>query len=777
MRRDRGAVYAALVSTLLSVLLAVAVNVGTGGALPGPLGDLAWLAWPLVGVLTAVTVWLAVRDGSAPAPPGLRPAELPADDRYTGRADDLARLRDLVRGGRRVVVVSGPAGIGKSALATRLARDLATDYPDGQLHAALGAGTGTDAAPEAVLTRFLDAFAAGIAGPADRERLAAHYRTTLDGRRVLVLLDDARDAAQVRPLLPGSPGCLTVVTSRAALADLPGAVTYDLGVLTTGDALALLRHSGAGDRVDAEPEAAAAVVAACGGLPLALRLAAGRLVERPGWTVADLAARLRGPDRLGELRAGALGMRAVFDRVHADLDPADQRALRRLGAWPGRDLPAEAAAALTGDPAAAERLADGRLLDAVRADRYRIHDLVREYAAGLLAAQGADGPEALTRLVDWYAATLPDATAAWIDAEVENVALVVRAALDRGAPADALRLAVAADHPVLHRAGQRTFLRICRDRLRAAEALGDEQAVDRALTQVGTTATAYGHVTEGIAVLTGALARWRERDGDGEWLAFAEHGLGIALRDGGRNTEALVHLEAALAHFTKVGDRRRESQALTNLGITHVNRHDAAAAIAVLERALSVGADAPMHPQEGTWPVLMLATALQQAGRYAEARPLLDRARAGFADPVNWSGEGYALLELADAADAAGDHAAAAGHCAAARAAFARVDDRPGRAMSERSEGHHRARIGDAAGAAAAFDRAATAFEELGNPSNAGLDRLWRAEQLYALGRPDDAGAEVARAETLLAGSDLPVADQVRARLPRPREAGPTTRG
>jgi len=771
MRHERGAVYAALASTLLSVLLAVAVNVGTGGALPGPLGALAWLAWPLVGVLTVVTVWLAVRDNrrGAETPPAAapRPAGLPAAGHYTGRADDLARLTALVDAGRRAVVVAGPPGIGKSALAARLAHRLAERYPDGQLAASLGGGIGTPATPEEVLERFLDDLGAGLTGPADLDRLVARFRSALGGRRVLLLLDDARDAAQVRPLLPGARGCLTLITSRSSLADLSQAVTYEVGALTDADARELLRDAGAGERVDAEPAAAAEVVAACGALPLALQVAGARFRSRPAWRLADLAARLRDERvRLDVLHEGHLDVRTSFASAYDDLPDRDREAFRSLGTYPGRDLPGGAAAALAGDPEVVERLVDARLLDAVTADRYRLHDLMRLFARERLAAEDppAAAARALSRLIDWYVATLPDAPAGWIDVEVDNVALAVRAALDRDAPADALRLAVAADVPLLHRAEQRAFLEICRDRLRAAEALGDGRAQDGALTRLGGTITAYGHVDEGIDLLVTALDRWSAR-GDADWIAFTRMTLGNALRDGGRNTEATVQLEAALEHFVATGDRRREAQALAGLGVTYVNRHEPDEAIAVLQRGIAVAAGAGTHPQPGAWMVLNLATALHQAARYDEARPFLDEAHRAFQDPLNWTGVGYARLEYGDAADAAGDFTTAAGHYEAAREAFARIDNRPGLAMTDQALGFHHARQHDPAAAAAMFARAAAIFGELGNTPYAGVNLLWRAEQLRAAGRRAEADADLARGEALLEGSDLPVARMVRHRL------------
>ena len=234
MRRGQVLVILAVSSGLLSVLLAVAVNIATGGTLPEPLDRVSWLAWPSVGLLAAITVGLTVWQqrlaGPVESPPHSRPsrrppAELPAaPDIFAGRADDLAAIDHPLAVGNRVLALLGPAGVGKSTLALRIAHDLRDRYPDGQLFAVLR-GAGPDpVAPEALLVRFL-----GVLGVPEDERrgsvddLAARWRSALAGRRVLIVLDDAHDAAQVAPVLPGDTGCLMLVTSRRILPELPGA--------------------------------------------------------------------------------------------------------------------------------------------------------------------------------------------------------------------------------------------------------------------------------------------------------------------------------------------------------------------------------------------------------------------------------------------------------------------------------------------------------------------------------------------------------------------------
>ncbi|MEV4623553.1 NB-ARC domain-containing protein [Asanoa sp. NPDC049573] len=772
MRGRGGLLRAALASTLLSVLLAVAVNVATGGTLPAPLAPLAPYAWVVVALAAGVTVVVGLRDARPDDPPALvrPPAELLAAGGYTGRAADLARLRRLVEDGHPVVVVTGAPGVGKSALAAHAAHALRRRYPDGQLFAALGGGSGLLADPATVLADLLDALGAPVAGPTDVERLAARYRSVLAGRRVLVLLDDARDAAQVRPLLPGAAGCLVLVTSRSALADLAGAVAHELAMLGDDDALALLRAAGAGRRVDAEPDAARDVVAACGALPLALQIAGGRLRARPAWTLGDLATRLRDERaRLDELTVGDLGVRASFATAYRDLPEEQRAAFRTLGAYPGRDLAAGAAAALTGDASMMERLVDARLVEATAGGRYDLHDLMRLFARERLAETPGAAAPALRRLVDWYAGMLAGATLPEAEAEAENVALTVRHLVDHGAPAEAARLATAADESLLQRVEQPHFLTIARDRLRADEATGDPVAIAKALTRLGQVENAFGYVATGVELLTDALGRWTAI-GDPDWLAFTRQGLGVALRDAGRHGVAFDLLSAARAHYAAVGDQRREVQVLGDLGSLMLSRDEAGEAVTLLERARALSATAPLQVHEKAWVLLTLGLAYSLTGRVAEAVPLVEQARADFHTPANWSGEGYALTALGDLAAAAGDHPTALRWHAEALAAFDRVDHRPGMAHAEEAKAHTQRHSGDAAAAAATYGRAAEIYGALGNRAGQGLDLLWQAEQLIALDRHAEADAAVERADALLAGADLPIAALVRARLRSLRE-------
>ena len=355
------------------------------------------------------------------ADPALRPAgskalcTLPYDlPDFAGRAADLRRL---VAAGPAVVIsaIDGMAGIGKTALAVHAAYQLAERYPDGQLFCDLHAHT--PGAPPVEPAVALDRLLRMVGVPAETipdglDERSARWRAELAGRRMLVVLDNAAAAAQVRPLLPGSPGCLVLITSRRRLGVLDGAAVLSLDVLPAADGLALFAAVAGAERAAAEPVAAAEVVRLCGHLPLAIRIAATRLAHRPMWTVASLARRLRTrTDRLAELTVADRGVGPAFALSYAHLTPAQQRMFRLLGRHPGADFDAWSAAALAGttvDGAESllEALVDAHLLRPAGPGRYTFHDLLREYAGELAAA----GPDHRDRLHDYYLAAAAAAT-------------------------------------------------------------------------------------------------------------------------------------------------------------------------------------------------------------------------------------------------------------------------------------------------------------------------------------------------------------------------------
>jgi DNA-binding SARP family transcriptional activator/tetratricopeptide (TPR) repeat protein len=368
---------------------------------------------------------------TAAEPAGLmtpRPAQLPSDIAdFTGRGAQAGRLHDALTrsaaaggpGAVRVVVVAGAGGLGKTTLAAHAAHRARGFFPDGQLYVNLSAASGQPAAPGEVLAGFLrDLGVDGGKVPAGSGERAAMYRTLLADRRMLILLDDAKDAAQVRPLLPGSASCAVLVTTRNKMPDLPGTELVNLGTLPDPEALELFSRIVGDGRTAAEPEATAEILRACAGLPLAVRICAARLATRPQWPIATMAARLRDERRrLDELQAGDLEVRASFQVSYGSLrtgrhrsDPA--RVFRLLGLWQGHRISLPAAAALAGEreedlSGTLEALVDANLLESPEPDCYQFHDLLRLFAAE--RAQAEEAPEArleaVTRLLGWYLAT------------------------------------------------------------------------------------------------------------------------------------------------------------------------------------------------------------------------------------------------------------------------------------------------------------------------------------------------------------------------------------
>ncbi|HYH32556.1 MAG TPA: helix-turn-helix domain-containing protein [Pseudonocardia sp.] len=328
------------------------------------------------------------------APPRQLPAPPP---QFTGRGRDLAALeRAGEQPGAVLVGVDGMAGVGKTALAVHAAHRWSARYPDGQIFLDLqGYTRGAEPVePADALDRLLRSL--GVSGPRVPPGLddrAALYRSRLAGRRVLVLLDNAVSESQVGPLLPGSPDCLVLVTSRRRLAGLDLTLAHSLDVLAPADAVALLVDSCGGRRAAASDAQLVELVELCGRLPLAIRIAAARLRSRPPGSVAHLVDRLRG-HRLAELEAGDRSVAAALDLTYARLGPELRRTYRALALHPGADLDLDAAVALTARPVVHVRRLLDQLLDAhalyePAPGRYRFHDLTRAHAATVANGEAA----------------------------------------------------------------------------------------------------------------------------------------------------------------------------------------------------------------------------------------------------------------------------------------------------------------------------------------------------------------------------------------------------
>jgi hypothetical protein len=341
---------------------------------------------------------------------------------FAGRTAELARLTALLdedAGGTVVITaIDGTAGIGKTTLAVHWAHRIADRFPDGQLYANLRGfdASGPAMTPAEAIRGFLDAFAVPPERiPVDLPAQSGLYRSLLAGRRVLVLLDNARDADQVRPLLPGTPGCVAVVTSRHRLSSLvtaDGAHPLPLDLLSTGEARELLVSRIGRDRAGAEPETIDELIELCAHLPLALTLVAARAASHPTFPLAALAGELRDTHgRLDAIGEGDVtsGVRAVISWSYERLDAEAARLFRLLGMHPGPDIAVPAAASLAGVPvgrarAALAELARAHLAEEYAPGRYTCHDLLRLYARELADTvdSASDRHDAVHRLLDHY---------------------------------------------------------------------------------------------------------------------------------------------------------------------------------------------------------------------------------------------------------------------------------------------------------------------------------------------------------------------------------------
>jgi tetratricopeptide (TPR) repeat protein len=552
---------------------------------------------------------------------------------FTGRREELRRLLE----GTGVTAVDGMAGVGKTALVVHAAHRLAVRHPDGQLFCDLHAHTpGTPPlSPEealAILLTMLGVPAETI--PDGLDARTARWRAALAGRRVLVVLDNAASAAQVRPLLPGTPGSRALVTSRRRLGAVEGATVCSLDVLDEGPALALLAAVTGPRRIAAERDAAAEVLRRCGYLPLAIRVAGTRMAQRPLWTVAEAARRLGG-ERLGELTVHDRGVRPAFALSYGCLDPAQRRMFRLLGGHPGADFDAWSAGVLTGLPPRRaedllESLVDVHLLAQPVAGRYAFHDLIREYARGLgaprsgtalrdrylaAAAKAADLLSPDTRRVGPAAAGPPmsdvDAALAWLDAERATLLTY------EGDWELACVLRPYFEHRGLFAEWRRTH----EHALRATE---DPTA--RVLLRFGLGALEMwtGRVTEGMEHLRRAL---RSDVDDPGLEAAALASLGMLAHLGHRDVEATAHLRRSIEISTSP---RTTALALNNLGLTRGRLGERDAALTLHRRALAMARGTGSASAERAVLLGFGETALRlgwpAAGHFRAAR---DLARAG----------------------------------------------------------------------------------------------------------------------------------------------------
>jgi tetratricopeptide (TPR) repeat protein len=603
----------------------------------------------------------------------------------------------------KVITIDGMGGSGKSTLAVHAGHRLADRFPDGQVFIDLhGFTPGCEpVAPRAALATLLRAI--GVPGEripedlADRESL---WRGMTAGRRLLLLFDNVVASHQVRPLMPGGPGCLVLVTSRSRLAGLDGALALALSLPTPADGLALLSGVLGRERVLAEPESAAELVALCGQLPLALRIAASRLRNRPQWTIASMAGRLQGEvPRLGELVAEQRSVRAVLELSCASMPARHQRLFGLLGVHPGTDFDGHSVAALADlslDSAESmlEELLDARLLVQLAPGRYVFHDLVRSLARDAAQVDSATAHRARHRLLDYYLCAaeeaaaviqpdrerlgvelahppevlppLPDmeAALAWFQTERANLLAALAHAEETGFDRHVARLPQALTPYLRVRGHAEDELDVLQKALAAARRMGDPELEGETLTNLAIPYWYLGHVKEGLECAQQALAI-AERLGDRLGIAFCLSRISMFYNTMGQYENAILFLHRSLVIFSQARVRREEGAALASLGEAQfaLGRH---AEALQTSRMMTLNSRKIGDPHGEIVGLTGEATSHAEAGEYEVALERLAEASMLARRFTTPHGQALVLARYADVYRRQGRHAEAlrAGHAA-----------------------------------------------------------------------------------------------------------------
>jgi DNA-binding SARP family transcriptional activator len=698
--------------------------------------------------------------------------QLPGDTRtFVGRTRQLEELiasanpdpasPDATRA--VTYVIDGMAGIGKSALAIHTAHRLRDRFPDGQLFLDMHGHT-TGLAPlsadEALdwLLRCLNVPAKLI--PGDLGQRAALYRDRLAGTRTLLILDNAFSTAQVRPLLPGTSGCMVLITSRKRLAGLDDAYSITLESLSVADAGALLHDVAGQGRIPMRHSATDELAALCGRMPLALRIAAARLRHHRALRIEDLVNRLRDENtRLDQLHDGDRNLAAVFDSSYAALPEAEQRMLRGAGLIPGPDFDTYTAANLTGaDLGTAERLldslADHNLLTQHAVGRYRFHDLVRVYARSLSAGDSDDEHFAvLDRLLDYYQYTaracdrylarrirpgaapadpaptaVPDirdraGALAWLRSERACLLAAVSVSIAHGNNTRAVSLTAALAGFLDQDGSWREATALHQTAVTAAHELGDRFGEADALLSLGRAYEAAGDYPAATARCELALAIYREL-GDQQGEANALHVQGHLLQLTNDYPAGAARQEHALVAYRKLGDKLGEANSLWELGRLRLMTADAVTAADLASSALALYRQLGNRLGEANtlWD---LARARRLAGSSSDAADLVADALVIYQELDYRIGEAGACLELARARLMIGDLDGAATLLERALILFRRIGNRHGEANSLHDLGRTRLAAADYPSAAGLLSSALDLFKDLD-------DSLGQAEVLIS---------------------------------------------
>lgn len=711
--------------------------------------------------------------------------ELPADVvDFTGRRQQVARAVAALSGDAstagvhasgptgRVVAISGPPGVGKTAFAVRVAHLLRPHFPDGRLYIDLNGLADLPLPAGEALNRLLRwCVGSSVTPPDDIEERAALVRSQLAERRVLLVLDNAHSEAQVRPLIPGAPGCAVLLTSRRQMAALDNVLGFDLAVFEPDEAVELIATLARPDRVAADPAAAAELARLCGYLPLAIRIVGARLWSRPHWSLRRMVDRLVDEHRrLDALSIGDRGVRGSIALSYAALDPTARRLFRLFGTLTETDAPAWVAAALLDvqEPEAEallEELVDARLIEiqgstAQSADRYGMHSLVRLFArercgeeesdAELLAAAErmtggwlylaelaeAQVPGGLPRIAVGRAPrwTVSPGSAAdarergmdWFASEQSALVSAVHTACARGLDEVAWDLVGCLGRFLEVRGDIDRWLDVLERALTVAEAAGNRRGQAYLLRGLAEVWLFRDQYPESLDCLGRALEIFDELD---ETLAkaHAERAVGVLERMRGDGAAAALRFGRALAVFEEADDRVGMADTLFSLGALHRDRGSVDESLACYQRALRLEQELGNRFNEALL-LCSIGAVLMLQERIDEARATLTQSLDTAREIHQESAEAYALCFLGEADLLAGDIDVAALHLDAALTMFQQQTDRYGEAITWRNLGDLYRIRSDLELAGEAIDRSLALWDQLGAP-------LWRGRTLLSLGR------------------------------------------